>query len=38
MKKQGYVWRVICLCQIIGGSRKLGNKKQEKRVTQLKMK
>ena len=38
MKKQVYVWQVICLCQIIGGSRKLGNKKQEKRVTQLKMK
>ena len=26
------------VCQIIGESRKLGNKKQEKRVTQLRMK
>ena len=34
MKKQGYVQGVICLCQIIGGSRKLENKKQEKCVTQ----
>ena len=32
------VWGVICSCHIIGGSRKLGNKKQEKRVTQLRIK
>ena len=38
MKKQGYVWGVIFLCQIRGGSRKLGNKKQKKKVTQLRMK
>ena len=25
MKKQGYKYGVICLCQMIGGSRKLGN-------------
>ena len=28
----------ICSCQIVDGSRKFGNKKQEKRVTQLRMK
>ena len=38
MKKQMYVWGVICSCHIIGESRKLGNKKQEKRVTQLRIK
>ena len=37
MEKQSYVWGVICLCQI-GESRKLGSKKQEKRVTELRMK
>ena len=30
--------RVGCLLQIIGGLRKLGNKKQEKSATQLRMK
>ena len=34
MKKQGYVWGVICLCQITGVSRRLGNRKQEKSITQ----
>ena len=29
---------VMCLCQIIGGSRRLENKKQYKSVTQLRMK
>ena len=38
MKKQGYLWGVIYLCQIMGRSRKLENKKWEKRVTQLRIK
>ena len=36
MKKQGYVWGVIFLCQIRGGSRKLGNKKQKKKSDSIK--
>ena len=35
-EKQGYMYGVIRVCQIIGGSRKLENKKQEKRVTLFK--
>ena len=38
MKKQGYVLDVVCLCQIIGGSKKLGKKNEEMSVTQLRMK
>ena len=38
LKNKLYVRGVMSLYQIIGGSGKLGNKKQEKSITQLRMK